>query len=121
MKTEGVPKSFKPAEFYRLGVAIYRMYLTIEEDGTQFRLHAEPDGRITSPEGMAELIERTLAVKLEQPGDQVRFHADPKHNVPEEDLAEGGSGGQTGQAEAQGAPRDEGEGPKRTRRAIPPD
>lgn len=121
MKIEGMPKSFKPAEFYRLGVAIYRMYLTIEKDGTRFSIEPELDGRITSPEGMAELIERTLAVKLEQPGDQVRFHADPKHDVKDEDLAEGRSSEQAGQAEAQGTPRDEGHGKKRARRAIPPD
>lgn len=89
--------------YYRIGKALHDLYLHSEVDGREIVLRPNRDGKLTTPEGLAEVLDRLLLGRVlvaTGPHDTMSLHALPEHSYgdeeDEEEDAEGTSGGQEG-------------------------
>lgn len=99
--------------YFRIGRALYDIYLHLESTGQEYTLRAADDGLITTPEGVAEAIERIAAISaLMKDQDSVYVRADPKISFKFTEVggAERGSGEQAGPQAPEGETGDAGPG-----------
>lgn len=86
-----------PAHMYRIGQALYALYRHVEDHGGELIIRHELDGIVTSPEGVADLLERMLKT-TEVAGEfkYLSLRSDPKYFIIGEEDAEDRQGGQEG-------------------------
>lgn len=67
----------RKATYYQLGKAIYRLYRSLEKNGTKLTINTIKDGKISTPEGLLDTLSRMADTRIMHPGEIARFVTPP--------------------------------------------